>query len=83
MVWLIVCFIAAATGGAATIQAGQFYTQRVIAKALAHLNNESAVAVAEARYGKSNPLLVAVMKADVAGGGSGSGEWGAELVSAV
>lgn len=62
--------------------AGQFYTQRVIAKALAHLYQESAIAIAEARYGKSNPLLVSVMKADVAGGGSGSGEWGAELVSA-
>jgi HK97 family phage prohead protease len=61
--------------------AGQFFTQKVIAKALAASNYGSAVEVASQRY-KSNPLLVEVIKADVAGGGSGSGEWGAELVSA-
>ncbi len=61
---------------------GQFYTQRVIAKALAHLTQNTPDHIAEARWGKSNPMLVNVIKADVAGGGSGSGEWGAELVSA-
>jgi HK97 family phage prohead protease len=60
---------------------GQSYTRRVIAKALAAMNYGSAVEVASQRY-KSNPLLVEVIKADVAGGGAGSGEWGAELVSA-
>lgn len=36
--------------------------------------------VAEAMWGKTNPTLVAVMKAnEVAGGGTDSGEWGAEL----
>jgi HK97 family phage major capsid protein len=62
---------------------GQMYTRMVIAKALAAQNFVSASAIAEARWGKSCPTLVAVMKAnEVAGGGSGSGEWGAELVSA-
>jgi len=60
---------------------GQFYTQRVIAKAVAAMNYGSAGDVAEQRF-KSNPTLVQVIKADVTGGGSGSGEWGAELVSA-
>ena len=37
---------------------------------------------AEQRWGKTNPRLVAVIKAnEVAGGGTGSGEWGAELVN--
>lgn len=61
---------------------GQNYTRTVIAKALARLDDVSAVAVAEARWGKSNPTLVNIMKAAVAGGGSGTGEWGAELVQA-
>ena len=61
--------------------AGQFYTQRVIAKALAAMSYTSAGVIAEQRF-KSNPLLVNLIKADVPGGGSGSGEWGAELVSA-
>lgn len=63
---------------------GQNYTRMVIAKALAHANADGmpAWAIAEKRWGKSNPTLVAIMKAAVAGGGSGSGEWGAELVQA-
>lgn len=63
---------------------GQNYTRMVIAKALAHLEGiPSPAAIAQQRWGKSNPTLVAIMKAnEVAGGGSGSGEWGAELVSA-
>lgn len=62
--------------------AGQNYTRMVIAKALARLEDVPAWAIAEQRWGKSNPTLVAIMKAGVAGGGSGSGEWGAELVQA-
>jgi hypothetical protein len=61
---------------------GQSYTRMVIAKALAHQFQTTPERVAEARWGKSSPLLVARIKADVPGGGSGSGEWGAELVSA-
>lgn len=61
---------------------GQNFTRIVIAKALAHLEQISPVVVAEKRWGKTNPLLVEVIKAAVAGGGSGSGEWGAELVTA-
>ena len=60
---------------------GQYFTQKVIAKALAANSNANAGDVAAVRF-KSNPTLVNVIKADVAGGGSGSGEWGAELVSA-
>lgn len=61
--------------------AGQYYTQMVIAKALGHQHNVPAFMIAEQRF-KSNQALVSILKADVAGGGSGSGEWGAELVSA-
>jgi hypothetical protein len=67
---------------------GQNYTRMIIAKALAHnarMNGDfvSASQIAEQRWGKSAPTMVALMKAnEVAGGGSGSGEWGAELVSA-
>ena len=63
---------------------GQMYTRRVVAKALAYLSQGelTPIQVAEQRWGKSHPQFVAVLKADVAGGGSGSGEWGAELVSA-
>lgn len=35
--------------------------------------------IAEKRWGKTHPNLVNVIKAGVAGGGTGSGEWGAEL----
>lgn len=63
---------------------GQFYTQMVIAKALAHLAGSGVKAseVAMKRY-KDHPMLIEVIKAnEVPGGGSGSGEWGAELVTA-
>ncbi|MBV6304928.1 phage major capsid protein [Candidimonas humi] len=82
---------ALATGGAPYIQVkrdaeekfkGQNYTRMVIAKAIARLNDCSPVAVAMQRWGKSNPTLVEVVKAAVTGGGSDSGEWGAELVQA-
>ncbi|MGE4338900.1 MAG: phage major capsid protein [Pigmentiphaga sp.] len=61
---------------------GQNFTRIVIAKALARLDDVSPIAIAQQRWSKSNPLLVEVVKAAVAGGGSGSGEWGAELVQA-
>lgn len=63
---------------------GQNFTRKTIAKALAYLSQgEMSVSeVAEQRWGKSYPQLVQVIKANVAGGGSGSGEWGAELVQA-
>lgn len=61
---------------------GQSFVRRVIAKAIAAMNYGSAADVAAARWGKTHPNLVQWIKADVAGGGSGSGEWGAELVSA-
>ena len=64
---------------------GQNFTRMVIAKAMAHIigGGASASGIAQARWGKSNPTLVRLMKAnDVTGGGSDSGEWGAELVTA-
>lgn len=61
---------------------GQSYVRMVIAKALARLDDVSPVAIAQKRWGKTNPTLVEVIRAAVAGGGSGSGEWGAELVQA-
>ena len=64
---------------------GQNYTRMVIAKALAHImgGGVSASGIANSRWGKSNPTLINLMKAnEVAGGGSGAGEWGSELVTA-
>ena len=61
---------------------GQSFVRRCIAQALAGLNHSSKEHIAERRWGKSHPQLVQWIKADVTGGGSGSGEWGAELVSA-
>jgi HK97 family phage major capsid protein len=62
---------------------GQNYTRMVIAKTLAALDFVAPSAIAEARWGKTNPTLVQLIKAnEVAGGGSASGEWGAELVQA-
>lgn len=58
---------------------GEAFTRLHIAKALAMWNGVSPVAVAEHRWGKSHPGLVQNIKATVAGGGTGSGEWGAEL----
>lgn len=65
---------------------GQNFTRQVIAKALASLDQFQGYKpseIAEMRWGKTNPTLVAVMKAnEVPGFGSGSGEPGAELVTA-
>lgn len=68
---------------------GQSYVRRLIARAVAidearelgHPGRTPAQ-IAEHRWGKTNPTLVQVIKAGIAGGGSGSGEWGAELVTA-
>lgn len=64
---------------------GQNYVRMVIARALAHMEGiggSSPADIAQKRWGKTNPTLVQVIKAGVAGGGSDSGEWGAELVAA-
>lgn len=61
---------------------GQNFTRIAIAKALSHLDKRPAWAIADERWGKTNPTLVAIIKAnEVAGGGTGSGEWGAELAA--
>jgi len=59
---------------------GQNYTRLVIAKTLARLDGVSADGIASRRWGKSCPQFVQVVRAAVAGGGTDSGEWGAELV---
>lgn len=59
---------------------GQNFTRLVIAKTLARLDDVSAVGVASRRWGKAHPAFVDHVKAAVAGGGTDSGEWGAELV---
>ncbi|HQR77150.1 MAG TPA: phage major capsid protein, partial [Burkholderiaceae bacterium] len=61
---------------------GQSFVRGVIAKALAQMHGASAIEIAQHRWGKTHPQLVQWIKADVAGGGAGSGEWGAELVQA-
>ena len=60
---------------------GQSYVRGVIAKALARMNDTTPSTIAAHLWGKSHPQLVQWIKAnEVAGGGTGSGEWGAELV---
>ncbi|MET3925946.1 phage major capsid protein [Devosia sp. 2618] len=59
---------------------GQSFTRMVIAKTLARLDDVSAIGIAAKRWGAHNPQLVESIKAAVAGGGTGAGEWGAELV---
>ncbi len=63
---------------------GQSYTRFLVAKAVAFMEMRSGnfvtpAQVAEHRWGKSHPKLVHAIKAAVAGAGTGSGEWGAEL----
>lgn len=61
---------------------GQNYVRQIIAKAIGRMEDTSPINVAIARWGKSNPTLVNIIKAnEVPGGGSGSGEWGHELVT--
>lgn len=59
---------------------GQNYTRLVIAKTLARLDDVSAVGIAHRRWGQKSPAFVEHVKAAVAGGGTGTDEWGAELV---
>mgnify|MGYP007071591057 CR=1 FL=1 len=65
---------------------GQSYTRKILAKCIAHLSAKNGNPmrpsdVADRLWGKTHPQLVQVIKAnEVAGGGTGSGEWGAELV---
>lgn len=60
---------------------GQSFVRQIIARACAQLNQTTPSAIAEHRWGKSNPTLVRLIKAnEVAAGGAASGEWGAELV---
>lgn len=63
---------------------GQSLTRLAMAKAAAFIamkegNFLNAGDWAAARWGKTHPNLVRYIKAAVAGGGTGSGEWGAEL----
>ena len=62
---------------------GQMFTRRVIAKAVAFLEQRSPGDVAAERWGKTHPKLVEVIKAGVAAGSTGTGtdDWGSELVS--
>ncbi len=60
---------------------GQNFVRKAIARTIAKMDGINAGAYAEMRWGKSNPSLVDIIKTDIAGGGSGSGEWGAELVA--
>lgn len=62
---------------------GQNFTRLVIARTLAHLNQVSASGIAKTRWGSSVPMIAEILKAnEIAGGGTGSGEWGSELVQA-
>lgn len=63
---------------------GQSFTRLIIARAAAFAalkdgNPVSAADIAQARWGKTHPKLVQYIRTAVAGGGTGSGEWGAEL----
>jgi Phage capsid family len=63
---------------------GQSFVRGIIARAAAFAsmksgNFVSAADIAQHRWGKSHPKLVQYIRAGVAGGGTGSGEWGAEL----
>jgi hypothetical protein len=65
---------------------GQNFTRIAIAKALAYCqiregNFVTPGEIAQKRWGNTNPQLVNVIKAGVDGGGTGSGEWGAELAA--
>lgn len=64
--------------------AGQFFTRRVIAKAIAYLEQRDVGQIAEERWGKTHPQLVSVIKAGVTAGssGTGTGDWGSELIAA-
>jgi HK97 family phage major capsid protein/HK97 family phage prohead protease len=63
---------------------GQSYIRAAIAKAAAFIAMKqgsyvSPIDIAQHRWGKTHPNLINWIKAGVAGAGTGSGEWGAEL----
>ena len=63
---------------------GQSFTRMAIAKAMSYISMREgewmpASEIAQKRWGKTHPKLVGWIKSGVAGGGTGSGEWGAEL----
>ena len=65
---------------------GQSYVRGLIARAVAYIgmregNFVNPADIAQKRWGRTHPNLVNVIKAGVAGGGTGSGEWGAELAA--
>lgn len=64
--------------------AGQNFTRRVIAKALAFMDQRSPGDVAAERWGKTHPQLVEVIRAGVPAGSTiaGTDDWGSELVAA-
>lgn len=59
---------------------GQSFIKMVKMKALARIQQVSAAYLAQKYYGETHPQFVQFMRAAVAGGGTGSGEWSAELV---
>jgi len=64
--------------------AGQSFIRTVIARAASFVsmkegNYRTPDVIAKQRWGKTHPKLVEYIRAAVAGGGTGSGEWGAEL----
>lgn len=62
--------------------AGQRFTRKAIAHILAKKNGWAPWQVAAQRWGKTDPMLVEVLKAAVPGHAGGTGEPGAELVTA-
>jgi HK97 family phage prohead protease len=58
---------------------GQSFVRLLLAKSLARVLDESPISIAQKRWGQTHPRLVEHIKASVAGGGTGSGEWAAEL----
>jgi HK97 family phage major capsid protein len=63
---------------------GQSFTRLAIARLVGRLQNRNPAVIAHERWGKSNPSLVAILRAanEVPGLGTGSGDAGAELVTA-
>jgi HK97 family phage prohead protease len=58
---------------------GQSFVRMLKMKALARITGESVAQLAQHHFGQTHPNFVQVTRAAVAGGGTGSGEWGAEL----
>jgi len=61
---------------------GQNFTRKVIAKALSSLELVPADVIAERRWGKTNPDLVQIIKADVNAGSGLTSHWASDLVLA-